>query len=222
METMKPSKKPQITYLIVTLVIFLVLNVLIYNSMIKRPTQETSYYTFMKMIDEKEVKAANIESNQIVFTDKDGNQYKTGIINDEDLYKRLYEADVDFGAEIISQSNPIIYYLVTTAIWIVGIALLWRFITKRMTKKLGDSPDLMSFGLGDGKSNARVYVKSTSGIRFRDVAGEDEAKDLLTEIVNYLHEPQKYTEIGATLPKGALLVGPPGTGKTLLAKAVAG
>ncbi len=222
MEEMRPNRKPQIMYLVITLAVFLIINFFIYNSAIKKKTQEVSYYKFMQMIDNKTIDEADIQSNMIVFTDKDGNYYKTGIVEDQDLYQRLYNAGVDFGAEIITQSNPILYYLITTAIWVVVIALVWRFISKQMTKKLGDSPDMMSFGLGGTKSNARVYVKSENGIRFKDVAGEDEAKDLLTEIVNYLHEPQRYTEIGATLPKGALLVGPPGTGKTLLAKAVAG
>jgi cell division protease FtsH len=134
----------------------------------------------------------------------------------------LYESGATFGAEIVEESNPILYYLGTFVIQVVVLLLLWRFISKKLMKRMGDSPDMMSFGTGTGKSNARIYVKSDNGIKFKDVAGEEEAKDLLKEIVDYLHQPEKYTEIGAVLPKGALLVGPPGTGKTLLARAVAG
>ncbi len=222
MEIKQQRKKPDYGYWIIALIVFGIINVMLYNSLVKQQVKEVGYNVFMEMIEEKGISEANIESNKIVFKDKSGNIYKTGIIEDEDLYKRLYDSGATFGSKIIEQTNPIIYYAVTFLIQIVLLYLLWRFITKRIFKKMGDSKDMLSFGLGEGKSNARVYVKSENGIRFSDVAGEDEAKDLLKEIVHYLHAPEKYTEIGATLPKGALLVGPPGTGKTLLAKAVAG
>ena len=220
MEEMKPNKKPAIMSLVIMIVIFALLNIFFYNNVVKRQYLEVGYNVFMQMIDEKEIAEANIQSNQIIFSDKNGNLYKTGIVADAELYERLYESGATFGAEIIEQTNPVLYYLVTFLIYALFLFIVWKFISKKMLRKMGDSPDTMSFGMG--KSNARVYVKSDTGIKFKDVAGEEEAKDLLKEIVEYLHQPEKYTEIGATLPKGALLVGPPGTGKTLLARAVAG
>lgn len=222
MEIKSRNKKPIISTWIITLILFIIFDFFVYRNLIKQKVLEVGYNKFMQMIDEKTIAAANIEAGKIVFTDKDGNVYKTGIVEDQDLYRRLYESGADFGADIIEQRNPVVFFLVTFAAYAILGMLIMRFLSKKVMKKLGNSPDMMSFGLGEGKSNARVYVKSENGIRFKDVAGEDEAKDLLKEIVHYLHAPQKYTEIGATLPKGALLVGPPGTGKTLLAKAVAG
>ncbi len=226
MQELKPNKKPIIIYWIIAMVLFMMVNGFMYKKFVNQQTEEVGYNVFMQMIDSKDIGEASIQDNQILFTNKAGTKtYKTGIVNDAELYERLYNSGATFGAEIIEQSNPIWSYIISFVIQIVLIVVAWRIISKLLLKKMGDSPDMMSFGtggMGMGKSNARVYVKSDTGIKFKDVAGEEEAKDLLKEIVEYLHEPQKYTEIGAVLPKGALLVGPPGTGKTLLAKAVAG
>ena len=179
------------------------------------------YGTFMTMTEEKNIGRVDIESNQIVFTDKNESQvYKTGLMSDPGLTERLYDAGAQFSSEIVEQGSPLVSFLV----WFVLPILLFSFIGNQMNKKLMEKAggaNSMMFG-GVGKSNAKVYVQSTHGIRFADVAGEDEAKENLQEIVNYLHDPKQYEEIGASMPKGILLVGPPGTGKTMLAKAVAG
>ena len=222
MQEVQPNKKNTLSFVIIMLVIFGVINIFIYKRFMTQQVTEVGYNVFMQKIDQQELAKVSIESNQIVFTDKSGNAYKTGIMEDAELFERLYESGTEFGAEIITQTNPILYYGVTLIIQIALIFLLWRFLSKRLMKRMGEDPDTLSFSMGHGKSNARVYVKSNNDVRFRDVAGEEEAKELLSEIVGYLHNPEKYTEIGATLPKGALLVGPPGTGKTMLAKAVAG
>ncbi len=223
MQEMQPNHKKSLTFWLFFLVIFGLMNFMIYNRFVKQQVTEVGYNVFMKMIDDKKVKEASITSSQIIFMDDQGNTYKTGLVEDSDLYERLYKSDATFGAEIVEPMNPLLYYGIMFGVQILLIFILWRFMTKRITKKMGDDPDMMSFSLGGrGKNTGRIYVKSKNDVRFKDVAGEEEAKELLSEIVNYLHEPQKYTEIGATLPKGALLVGPPGTGKTMLAKAVAG
>ena len=176
----------------------------------------------MRMTEQENIGKVDIQSNQIIFTDKDNKQiYKTGLMNDPSLTERLYDAGAQFSSEIVEQGSPVLSFL----LWFVLPILLFSFIGNQMNKKLmekaGGGPGSMMFG-GAGKSNAKVYVQSTHGIRFADVAGEDEAKENLQEIVNYLHDPKQYEEIGASMPKGILLVGPPGTGKTMLAKAVAG
>ena len=220
----QPDRKKTATFWLIFLVIFGIMNVLIYQRFVKQQVQEVGYDVFMKMIDEKTIGEAALSSNQIVFKDKNGNVYKTGIMVDADLYDRLYKSGASFGAEIEEPMNPLFYYLITFGIQILLLVLLWRFMLKRISKRSGDDPDMLSFSLGGGRGRGtgRIYVKSKNDVRFKDVAGEEEAKELLSEIVGYLHDPEKYTEIGATLPKGALLVGPPGTGKTMLAKAVAG
>ncbi len=220
----QPDRKKTITFWIVFLVIFGIMNVMIYKRFIQKEVNEVGYNFFMKLIDEKKISEAALSSTQIVFKDKEGNIYKTGLMEDAALYERLYKSGAEFGAEIETPMNPILYYFLTFGIQILLLIILWRFMFKRIAKRSGDDPDMMSFSLGGGrgKGTGRIYVKSKNDVRFKDVAGEEEAKELLSEIVNYLHEPEKYTEIGATLPKGALLVGPPGTGKTMLAKAVAG
>ena len=169
MEEMKPNKKPAIMSLVIMIVIFALLNIFFYNNVVKRQYLEVGYNVFMQMIDEKEIAEANIQSNQIIFSDKNGNLYKTGIVADAELYERLYESGATFGAEIIEQTNPILYYLVTFLIYALFLFIVWKFISKKMLRKMGDSPDTMSFGMG--KSNARVYVKSDTGIKFKDVAG---------------------------------------------------
>ena len=223
MQEMRPDRKKSIPFILIFLVVFGIMNIMVYNRFMKQQVTEVGYNVFMKMIDEKKIKEASITSSQIVFKDESGEMFKTGLMEDSDLYERLYQSGATFGAEIVEPMNPILYYGITFGIQILLIIIVWRFVMRRITKKMGDDPDMLSFSMGGrGKGTGRIYVKSKNDVRFKDVAGEEEAKDLLSEIVGYLHNPEKYTEIGATLPKGALLVGPPGTGKTMLAKAVAG
>ena len=222
MKEVKPSKKPLAIYYAIVLLVLLVINLVVMPWLAERQVQEVDYGTFMSMTEQENIGKVDIQSNQIIFTDKDNKQiYKTGLMNDPSLTERLYDAGAQFSSEIVEQGSPLVSFLV----WFVLPILLFSFIGNQMNKKLmekaGGGPGSMMFG-GAGKSNAKVYVQSTHGIRFADVAGEDEAKENLQEIVNYLHDPKQYEEIGASMPKGILLVGPPGTGKTMLAKAVAG
>ena len=222
MQEVKSPKRPMIFYYIIALVAILCINFLLLPALEQRQVKEVDYGTFMTMIDEKQIDSVNIESNQIIFTDKSGDTvYKTGIIEDPDLVTRLHESGAKFSSEIIEPTSPIISFLMACLLPILIMIALGQWLSKKMLSKMGGGMNSMQFGMG-GKSNAKVYVKSSSGIKFSDVAGEDEAKELLSELVDYLHTPEKYREIGASMPKGALLVGPPGTGKTLLAKAVAG
>ena len=222
MKEVKPSKKPLAIYYAIVLAVLLLLNLVLLPWMSERQVEEVDYGTFMTMTEEKNIGRVDIESNQIIFTDKEEKQvYKTGLMNDPELTQRLYDAGAQFSSEIVEQGSPMLNFL----IWFLLPILLFSFIGNQMNKKLmekaGGGPGSMMFG-GVGKSNAKVYVQSTHGIRFADVAGEDEAKENLQEIVDYLHDPGKYESIGASMPKGILLVGPPGTGKTMLSKAVAG
>ena len=222
MKEVKPSKKPLAIYYAIVLLVLLVINLVVMPWLAERQVQEVDYGTFMRMTEQENIGKVDIQSNQIIFTDKDNKQiYKTGLMNDPGLTERLYDAGAQFSSEIVEQGSPVLSFL----LWFVLPILLFSFIGNQMNKKLmekaGGGPGSMMFG-GAGKSNAKVYVQSTHGIRFADVAGEDEAKENLQEIVNYLHDPKQYEEIGASMPKGILLVGPPGTGKTMLAKAVAG
>ena len=222
MKEVKPSKKPLAIYYAIVLLVLLVINLVVMPWLAERQVQEVDYGTFMSMTEQENIGKVDIQSNQIIFTDKDSKQiYKTGLMNDPGLTERLYDAGAQFSSEIVEQGSPVLSFL----LWFVLPILLFSFIGNQMNKKLmekaGGGPGSMMFG-GAGKSNAKVYVQSTHGIRFADVAGEDEAKENLQEIVNYLHDPKQYEEIGASMPKGILLVGPPGTGKTMLAKAVAG
>ena len=222
MKEVKPSKKPLAIYYAIVLLVLLVINLVVMPWLAERQVQEVDYGTFMSMTEQENIGKVDIQSNQIIFTDKDNKQiYKTGLMNDPSLTERLYDAGAQFSSEIVEQGSPVLSFL----LWFVLPILLFSFIGNQMNKKLmekaGGGPGSMMFG-GAGKSNAKVYVQSTHGIRFADVAGEDEAKENLQEIVNYLHDPGKYESIGASMPKGILLVGPPGTGKTMLAKAVAG
>ena len=222
MKEVKPSKKPLAIYYAIVLLVLLVINLVVMPWLAERQVQEVDYGTFMSMTEQENIGKVDIQSNQIIFTDKDNKQiYKTGLMNDPGLTERLYDAGAQFSSEIVEQGSPVLSFL----LWFVLPILLFSFIGNQMNKKLmekaGGGPGSMMFG-GAGKSNAKVYVQSTHGIRFADVAGEDEAKENLQEIVNYLHDPKQYEEIGASMPKGILLVGPPGTGKTMLAKAVAG
>ena len=222
MKEVKPSKKPLAIYYAIVLLVLLVINLVVMPWLAERQVQEVDYGTFMSMTEQENIGKVDIQSNQIIFTDKDNKQiYKTGLMNDPGLTERLYDAGAQFSSEIVEQGSPVLSFL----LWFVLPILLFSFIGNQMNKKLmekaGGGPGSMMFG-GAGKSNAKVYVQSTHGIRFADVAGEDEAKENLQEIVNYLHDPKQYEEIGASMPKGILLVGSPGTGKTMLAKAVAG
>ena len=220
MQEMKTPKKPLIFYYVIAMIVLLLINFLVYPSLMQRQVQDVDYSTFLQMLDNKEVGYVDITDTQITFTDKDQqNVYRTGVMDDIQLVNRLYESGAQFSKEIVQEASPIVSFLVGFVLPIVVIVAVGQYMMKKMTARMGGG-DSMMFGMG--KSNAKVYVKSTTGIKISDVAGEDEAKEILTEIVDFLHNPKKYQEIGASMPKGALLVGPPGTGKTLLAKAVAG
>lgn len=221
MNEVKTPKKNWFYYYTIVLLILILLNTLIVPMIQQHSVKEVDYGTFISMTEKKEIGKVEIESNQIVFTNKDASQiYKTGLMDDPNRTERLYESGAEFSSEIIEQMSPLVSFLLTWILPLVIFFALGQYMSKKLMNKLGGGKDSMMFGMG--KSNAKIYVKSTEGIKFSDVAGEDEAKENLTEIVDYLHNPNKYKEIGASMPKGILLVGPPGTGKTMLAKAVAG
>ena len=220
MNEVKSPKKPLVYYYAIVILVILALNFLAVPWLSQRQVKEVDYGTFMTMTENQEIGRVEVQNNQILFTNKDDTQvYKTGLMDDPDLIYRLKDSGAEFSSEIVEQMSPFLSFLLTWLLPIVFFVALGQFMLKRMTNKAG-GPNSMMFGLGG--SNAKVYVKSAEGIKFSDVAGEDEAKENLTEIVNYLHDPAKYQDIGASMPKGVLLVGPPGTGKTMLAKAVAG
>ena len=220
MKEVKPPKKQLMYYYSIALMVLLLFNFIAVPWMAERQVKEVDYGTFMTMTEEKNIKEVEIETNQIVFTDNDGNYYKTGRMDDDGLVERLHASGAEFSQEIIEQTSPFLSFLLTWVLPIVIFVGLGQYMYKKMMSNAGGGAGSMMFGMG--KSNAKIYVQSTQGIRFADVAGEDEAKENLQEVVNYLHDPSKYEEIGASMPKGILLVGPPGTGKTMLAKAVAG
>ena len=221
MDEIKSPKKPLIFYYIIVMAILLLLNLFAVPKMMQMSITEVDYGTFMTMTENKEIGQVEIEDNQILFTDQSGDKiYKTGLMDDPGLTERLYDSGAKFSSEIVEQASPIANFLLTWVFPVVLFVVVGQLVSRYMMKKMGGGNNAMSFGMG--KSNAKVYVKSTTGIKFADVAGEDEAKENLMEIVQYLHDPKKYTDIGASMPKGILLVGPPGTGKTMLAKAVAG
>ena len=222
MQEIKKPKKPLIFYYVIVMLILLLFNFLAMPWLAQRQVQEVDYGTFMTMTKEKNIGQVEVQEqeNQIIFTDKDKQHiYKTGMMPDPDLTDRLYDSGAVFTSEIIKQTDPLLSILLSWILPIVVFILIGQYISRKIMKNAG-GPNAMTFGMG--KSNAKVYVKSSEGIRFSDVAGEDEAKENLSEIVDYLHNPDKYKKIGASMPKGILLVGPPGTGKTMLAKAVAG
>ena len=221
MEESKKPKKSWISYWLIALCVFMLLQAFVFPNLFKGRVKEVGYDTFISMTENKEIGSVKIESSQITFTDKDEKQvYQTGTLNDPELIDRLYASGAKFESEIDSGTSPLLYILISYVLPIALMLLVFHFFNKKMAQRMGGGHGSMMFGMG--KSNAKVYVKSTTGIKFKDVAGEEEAKELLAEIVDYLHKPERYKEIGASMPKGALLVGPPGTGKTLLAKAVAG
>ena len=220
MKEVKPPRKPLFYYYGIALVVLLLINFLLVPLVARHAVQEVDYGTFMTMTENKEIGKVEVEDNQIIFTNKDGSKiYKTGPMNDPDLTQRLYDAGAEFTRDIVEQASPLLSVVLTWVLPIVLFIAVGQLMAKKLTDRAG-GPGSMMFGAG--KSNAKIYVQSSQGIRFADVAGEDEAKENLQEIVNYLHDPSKYQEIGASMPKGILLVGPPGTGKTMLAKAVAG
>ena len=220
MNEIKQPKKPLAYYYGIVLLLLLVFNWLVMPLITDAKIKEVDYGTFMSMTEQKNIGRVEIEDNQILFTDKGETRiYKTGVMQDPDLVQRLYDAGATFSSEIVEETSPLLTFLLSFIVPLVLFIALGQFMSRKLMDKMG-GPNAMSFNMG--KSNAKVYVKSSDGIRFSDVAGVEEAEESLTEIVNYLHDPTKYREIGATMPKGVLLVGPPGTGKTMLAKAVAG
>ena len=223
MKEVKQPKKPLIFYYLIVLIIIMVLNFIFVPWFAERSIEEVDYGTFISMTDDKKIDEVDIEaqSNVIYFTGKDDKKvYKTAMVSDENLTERLYKSGAKFSGQEIKQTSPILSFILSWIVPILIFTLLGRMLANQMMKHAGGGKNSMMFGMG--KSNAKIYVNSTEGIKFTDVAGEDEAKENLTEIVEYLHNPGKYKEIGASMPKGILLVGPPGTGKTMLAKAVAG
>ena len=214
MEESKKPKKSWISYWLIALCVFMLLQAFVFPNLFKGRVKEVGYDTFISMTENKEIGSVKIESSQITFTDKDEKQvYQTGTLNDPELIDRLYASGAKFESEIDSGTSPLLYILISYVLPIALMLLVFHFFNKKMAQRMGGGDSSMMFGMG--KSNAKVYVKSTTGIKFKDVAGEEEAKELLAEIVDYLHKPERYKEIGASMPKGALLVGPPGTGKTL-------
>lgn len=220
MNEVKTPKKPLIFYYGIAMVVLLLLNMLVMPLITQHQVEEVDYGTFIKMTGNKEIGQVEIEDNQILFTNKDKSKiYKTGLLNDDGLVQRLYDSGAEFSGEIVEQMSPLMSFIVSWVLPVVLFVVLGQLLSRQLMKKMG-GPNAMKFDMG--KSSAKVYVQSSDGIKFADVAGEDEAKENLSEVVDYLHNPNKYKEIGASMPKGILLVGPPGTGKTMLAKAVAG
>ena len=221
MKEVKSPKKPLIYYYVIVLLVLAVFNFFISPLLLSRQVTEVDYGTFMSMTENKNIGRVEVEDSQIIFTDKNDNTiYKTGVMDDPNLTERLYESGAIFSKDIEKTMSPILSFLLTFILPMVIFIALGQYLGRKLLEQAGGGKNSMAFGMG--KSNARVYVQSTEGIHFDDVAGEDEAKENLAEIVDYLHNPKKYTEAGASMPKGLLLVGPPGTGKTMLAKAVAG
>lgn len=223
MKEVKQPKKPLIFYYLIVLAVIMLLNIIVVPWFTERSIEDVDYGTFISMTEDKKIDEVDIEtqSNVIYFTGKDDKKvYKTAMVSDENLTERLYKSGAKFSGQEIKQTSPILSFILSWIIPILIFTLFGRMLANQMMKHAGGGKNSMMFGMG--KSNAKIYVNSTEGIKFTDVAGEDEAKENLTEIVEYLHNPGKYKEIGASMPKGILLVGPPGTGKTMLAKAVAG
>ena len=221
MKEVKSPKKPLIFYYGIALLVIVLFNVIVSPLLVKARVTEVDYGTFMSMIEQKKIGNVEVEDDQIIFTDKDDTKkiYKTGAMNDPTLTQRLYDSGAKFSKDIETTTSPLVSFLLTFVLPLIIFIGLGQYMGKKLMEQAGGK-NSMAFGFG--KSNAKVYVPSTQGIHFSDVAGEDEAKESLSEIVDYLHNPKKYSDVGASMPKGVLLVGPPGTGKTMLAKAVAG
>lgn len=220
MKEVKSPKKPLIYYYVIVLLVLAAFNFFVSPLLLSRQVTEVDYGTFMSMTEKKNIGRVEIEDSQIIFTDKNNdNIYKTGVMDDPNLTERLYQSGATFSKDIEQTMSPIMSFLLTFILPMVIFVVLGQYLGRKLLEQAGGK-NSMAFGMG--KSNARVYVQSTEGIHFDDVAGEDDAKENLAEIVDYLHNPKKYTDAGASMPKGLLLVGPPGTGKTMLAKAVAG
>ena len=220
MKEVKSPKKPLIYYYGIVLLILMLFNMLVTPMMLQRQVPEVDYGTFMDMIEAKDIGRVEVTNNQITFTNKDNTTiYKTGVMNDPSLTERLHEAGAVFSQDIAETTSPIVSFLISFVLPLAIFIGLGQYMSRKLMEQMGGK-NAMSFGMG--KSSAKVYVQSSDGIKFSDVAGEEEAKENLAEIVDYLHNPKKYTDVGASMPKGLLLVGPPGTGKTMLAKAVAG
>ena len=220
MKEVKSPRKPLIYYYGIVLLVLLLFNLLVTPLLSRQQVQEVDYGTFMSMIEENNIGEVEVSDSRIVFTDKEGTTiYETGAMEDPGLTERLYESGAVFARDIEQTISPVLSFLLTFVLPMVIFIGLGQYMSKKLVQQMGGK-NSMSFGMG--KSNAKVYVQSTEGIRFDDVAGEDEAKESLAEIVDYLHNPKKYSDVGASMPRGVLLVGPPGTGKTMLAKAVAG
>lgn len=221
MKEVKSPKKPLIFYYGIALLVIVLFNVIVSPLLVKARVTEVDYGTFMSMIEQKKIDNVEVEDDQIIFTDKDDAKkiYKTGAMNDPTLTQRLYDSGAKFSKDIETTTSPLVSFLLTFVLPLIIFIGLGQYMGKKLMEQAGGK-NSMAFGFG--KSNAKVYVPSTQGIHFSDVAGEDEAKESLSEIVDYLHNPKKYSDVGASMPKGVLLVGPPGTGKTMLAKAVAG
>ncbi len=221
MKEVKSPKKPLIFYYGIALLVIVLFNVIVSPLLIKARVVEVDYGTFMSMIEQKKIGNVEVKNDQIIFTEKDNEKviYKTGAMNDPTLTQRLYDSGAKFSKDIETTTSPIVSFLLTFVLPLLIFIGLGQYMAKKLMEQAGGK-DSLAFGFG--KSNAKVYVPSTQGIHFSDVAGEDEAKESLSEIVDYLHNPKKYSDVGASMPKGVLLVGPPGTGKTMLAKAVAG
>ena len=221
MKEVKSPKKPLIFYYGIALLVIVLFNVIVSPLLVKARVTEVDYGTFMSMIEQKKIGNVEVDDDQIIFTDKDDAKkiYKTGAMNDPTLTQRLYDSGAKFSKDIETTTSPLVSFLLTFVLPLIIFIGLGQYMGKKLMEQAGGK-NSMAFGFG--KSNAKVYVPSTQGIHFSDVAGEDEAKESLSEIVDYLHNPKKYSDVGASMPKGVLLVGPPGTGKTMLAKAVAG
>ena len=219
MNEVKRPKKPLIFYYTLVMVALALFNFLLVPWIAEQQIIEVDYGTFITMTENKEISQVKVEDNQILFEGKDGKVYKTGLMNDPDLVNRLHDSGAQFGGEIVEETSPLLNILLTWVLPVVLFVALGQFMSKKLMDRAGGPNSMMFNG---GNSNARVYVQSSDGIKFDDVEGVDEAEESLQEIVDYLHNPDKYREIGASMPKGVLLVGPPGTGKTMLAKAVAG
>ena len=219
MNEVKKPKRPLIFYYSIVLLVIMLINIFVMPEIAQHQIKEVDYNTFWKMVESGDIGQVEIQDNRILFTSKDEKKiYKTGKVGDDnDLRNSLIEKNINFRGEIIEETSPIMSFIISWVLPIAIFAALGQFLTRQMMKKAGGGNSMM-FNMG--KSNAKVYVKSSNGIKFSDVAGEDEAKENLTEIVNYLHDPKQYEEIGASMPKGILLVGPPGTGKTMKCSSV--